>query len=65
MACRNAIGKTWGLKPKGERFIYTSVIIPMISYGSVVWWHKLKLKTYISRVEKVQRAACIMITGAM
>lgn len=59
------IGPTWGLKPKIVYWIYTTVVRPIFSYGSLVWWSRLKLKTAKDRVDSLQRLACIGITGAL
>jgi ribonuclease HI len=63
--CRRAIGKTWGLQPKSVKWIYTAVVRPVISYGSLVWWQKTTLKTVMSRLNHLQRMVCLAMTGAM
>ncbi|XP_032689440.1 uncharacterized protein LOC116852838 [Odontomachus brunneus] len=44
-ACRRAMGKTWGLKPKIALWLYKAVLLPRLTYAAVVWK---------SRVEKVE-----------
>ena len=63
--CRGYCGKTWGLNPKMLYFIYTSMVRPIVTYASVVWWPKLMQKTSIDKCCKLQRLACLSITGAM
>jgi len=62
---RGAVGKTWGISPKTATWIYKVVFRPAITHGAIGWWkgtEKEKAKTMLSRV---QRLACICITGAM
>ena len=62
---RSAIlGKTWGLKTRVLRGIYTMVIRPILTYGSMVWWPRVR---YISRPElnELQRLASLAISGVM
>ena len=35
--CRRICGSSWGMNPKQMQWLYTQVIRPMISYGSVAW----------------------------
>lgn len=42
--CRKAYSKSWGLSPKVMYWLYTTVIRPMITYGSFLWNHICKLK---------------------
>ena len=65
MAARKAIGKVWGLKPKVVHWLYNMVIKPQIKYGSIVWWPKVNQRQAEEALNKVQRLACLSITGAM
>uniref|UniRef100_A0A1B6LSC1 Reverse transcriptase domain-containing protein n=1 Tax=Graphocephala atropunctata TaxID=36148 RepID=A0A1B6LSC1_9HEMI len=60
-----AVGSTWGLNPNMVNWLYTRVVRPMMVYGSVVWWPKVAQKTAVKILSKVQRSACLAITGAM
>ena len=64
-ACRNAIGKTWGLKPKVVLWIYTAIVRPIITYASTTWWMALNVINSRNKLSKVQRLACLSVTGAM
>jgi hypothetical protein len=44
--CRR--GKTWGLSPKVVAWLYTSVVRPIFSYASLVWWKRVELKNALS-----------------
>ncbi|XP_061725440.1 uncharacterized protein LOC133531320 [Cydia pomonella] len=63
--CKRAVGKNWGLKPGMIYWIYKAVILPRVLYGAVVWWHRAHIKEYQRDLTKVQRLACLMMTGAM
>lgn len=63
--CRRAFGKTWGLSPRILHWIYTAIIRPMLTFASVVWWPKTEKQYVKGNLEKIQRLACIGITGAM
>ena len=65
MACRSVIGKNWGLRPAALLWIYRLIVLPMLSYGCLVWWHRLEVKSYVKIFSRVQRLACLMSTGAM
>ena len=43
--CRKVIGKKWGLRPKCIYWIYSMVIQPYLTYGSIVWWQKTELNS--------------------
>jgi ribonuclease HI len=62
---RRVVGRSWGLQPKMMKWIYTAVVRPMASYAAVIWCRAIKVKSYLAGLEKVQRTACLMITGAM
>jgi len=44
--CRRIIGKFWGIQPKITKCIYTAVIRPCITYGALVWWHRLGIRMF-------------------
>jgi ribonuclease HI len=62
--CRRLVGKQWGLKPKLTLWIYTAIIRPIISYGSIAWWEKVSQKTAQDKLNKLQRLACLATLGA-
>ena len=63
--CRRAIGKSWGLTPRSTLWLYTAVIRPMLTYGALVWWPRIKLVTATQQLRQVQRLACLSVIGAM
>ena len=64
MQCNRAVGPTWGLSPKVCRWIYTSVIRPMLSYGVVVWARALYNNSNLRKLDRVQGMALRMMAGA-
>jgi hypothetical protein len=64
-SCKGTLGKTWGLKPKVLHWIYIMIIRPVLTYGSTVW--RTRVNYNVSRMEfnKLQRIACLAITGVM
>lgn len=64
-ACRKAFGKSWGLTSKMISWIYSAIIRPILTYGSLVWWTSLNYKTTTLSISRVQRQACLAVTGAL
>ncbi len=64
-SCSAFIGRAWGLSPKMALWLYKRVIIPKIIYAAVAWWYRMDIALVRSKLERLQRAACIMIAGAM
>ena len=62
---RRTCGKKWGLRPSMVHWLYTRVIRPSIFYGALVWWPKVIQKTTKTQLGRIQRMACLAITGAM
>ena len=60
-AVKKAIGKKWGLNPKQMMWIYKTIIIPKISYCSVVWAINLN-KHQSAKISTIQTLAQHMIT---
>ncbi|RVE45866.1 hypothetical protein evm_009465 [Chilo suppressalis] len=63
--CRKMISKTWRLSPLIVKWLYTTIIRPIISYAAVVWWTKTIQVTTINKLRRLQRRACCAITGCM
>lgn len=61
-----AFGKRWGLKPELVYNIYNTMVRPILCYGALVWGPSVaKNKTRMKTLARVQRLACIGITGAL
>jgi hypothetical protein len=56
--CRLAVGKTWGLSPKVVAWLYTSVVRPILSYASLVWWRRVELKNAQKSLSHLQWMTC-------
>ena len=65
MQCKRAVGPTWGMTPKTCRWIYLMVVRPILAYASVVWINALNTQTNTKLMERVQRLALNIMTGAM
>jgi hypothetical protein len=65
MACEAVVGQRWGLKPAMMSRIYKTVVKPMATYASFVWWQRTELKTAYAELQKVQILTCLLTTGAM
>lgn len=46
-------------------WIYTVIVRPKITYAALVWWPKTKQGIAQKKLGKLQRLACMAITGAM
>jgi aspartyl/asparaginyl-tRNA synthetase len=46
-------------------WLYTRVIRPSILYAALVWWCKVKQKTTKTQIDRIQRMACLAITGVI
>ena len=44
-AAKNAIGKIWGPSLENMKWMYESMVRPIITYGAIVWAHRAK--TYL------------------
>jgi hypothetical protein len=64
-ACRRACGRVWGLGPMVVHWLYVSVIRPSITFASLVWWPGCQTARAKAKLSKIQRLACLGITGAM
>jgi ribonuclease HI len=64
-ACRRACRVGWGLRPKVVHWLYVTIVWPTISFASLVWWPGCQMASTKSKLSKVQRLACLGITGAL
>ena len=53
-----------GLSPKTCKWIYTTVVRPILSYSATVWVKELDNKNNLKKLEKVRALALRVITGA-
>lgn len=63
-ATKSMVTTHWGLTPKVMSWIYNCIVIPRIYYGCLTWWHSLKKECNRKKLDKVNRMALMMITGA-
>ena len=61
---KRAIGKEWGLTPDRIMWIHKAIIRPQVSYGSVVWAHKIK-KHHAKSLASVQRQPLMSLAHSM
>ena len=64
-ATKAMVGRSWGLTPSMTKWLYTAVIRPTITYGAMIWGEKATQRSTMLSLGKVQRCACLLITGAM
>jgi len=63
--CKSFVGKNWGISPKMMLWMYTAIVRPMLTYGSFIWYKEAEKISFRIRLNKLQRLACILATGAM
>jgi hypothetical protein len=64
-ACRRACGMGWGLGPKVVHWLYVAIVRLTISFASLVWWPGCQTASAKNKLSKVQRLACLGITGTL
>ena len=62
MQCKAAIGNDWGLRPEKVLWIYRSILLPKLTYASLVWWKAIESKTRAKILEHVQ---AVIVRGAL
>jgi hypothetical protein len=45
------IWENMGLKPRMVQWLYTVVVRPMITYGSLIWWQKVNQRQAVEKLE--------------
>ena len=63
--CRTTFGKKWGLKPTILYWMYRAIVRPILIYGCMVWAPRAEVGTVQKQINRVQRLACLSITGVM
>jgi ribonuclease HI len=63
-SARAVVGQNWGLNPERTLWVYTSLVRPLISYGSIVWSKELTRKMYDGLL-RVQRSALTSIASPL
>ena len=64
MQCKRAVGPMRGPSPKTCKWIYTTVVRPILSYSVTVWVRTLDNKNNLKKLERVQALALRIMTGA-
>jgi len=64
-ACRRAFGAGWGLGPKVVHWLYVTIVRPTLTFASLVWWPGCQTASTKKQLSKVQRLACLGITGVI
>ena len=55
MKVRDAIGSIWGPTPKALKWFYNGVVLPSLSYGSVIWARAAQMKATREKLKKLNR----------
>jgi hypothetical protein len=63
--CRRACGGAWGLGPRVVHWLYVSIIRPSVTFAFLVWWPGWQTASAKSKLSRIQRWACLGITGAV
>ena len=56
---------TWGLKPRVVHWLYVAIIRQSVTSASLVWWPGCQTASAKRKLSRVQRLACLGITGAI
>ena len=62
---RRILGKKWGPQAKIARWIYTSLIVPILTYGIVVWIKCAFKDKNVKQLERIQRRGMLAIMNTM
>jgi hypothetical protein len=53
-----------GLRPSVVHWLYVAIVRPTISFAFLVWWPGCQTASTKNKLSKVQRLACLGLTGA-
>ena len=62
-ACRRTCGARWGQRPKVVHQLYFAIVWLTVSFASLVLWPGCQTASAKKKLSKVQRLACLGITG--
>lgn len=57
--------RNWGIKPKLMNQLYCTMVRPIVTYAAWIWWPKADQINAATKLNRIQRLACLQITGAM
>lgn len=63
--CKIMPGRNQGLRPEMMHQFYITVVVLILRYGYLIQWERTKLGDCHTRLEKLQRLACLGITANM
>ena len=63
MQLRPILGKAWSPKPEYTEWLYKSVILPMLTYGSIVWAKATETQSIQNKLNKLQRLGLLSIAN--
>ena len=63
--CKSFVQKKWGISPKMMMWMYTAIVRPMLTYGSFIWYKEAEKTSFRIKLNKIQRLACVLTTGAI
>jgi hypothetical protein len=64
-ACKRSFSAWWDLGPNVVHWLYVAIVRPTITFASVIWWPGCQTASTKKKLSKVQRLACLGITGAL
>ena len=60
---RNAFSKTWGPQPRKTKWLYTGVIRPALTYGSIIWHKAVDNAAVKEKLQRLQRLALLTMAN--
>ena len=56
---------TWSLRPRVVHWLYITIVRPSITFASLIWWPGCQTASAKWKLSRIQRLACLGVTGAM
>lgn len=60
---KKAFSRTWGPQPKRVKWLYTGVLRPALTYGSIVWHTAVDTNTIKDKLTRLQRLALLTMAN--